>query len=169
LEYAGAVPVQSSLPDAYTSMKTGVYNGWIMFPDAWVSLKLYEPGPYYTEIGFGAITWHGLTINNNTWAKLPEDVQSIMMEVAKDFEEQTAIVNEANYDNNIEELKTLGTTVRTLPDDVRASWADSLKEWPQVKATELDGQGLPGSEVLKLTLEAAEKAGYTWPNRYEIK
>src|SRR5690606_24576915 len=33
LEFAGAVPVQSSLPDAYTSLKTGVYHGWIMFPD----------------------------------------------------------------------------------------------------------------------------------------
>jgi hypothetical protein len=36
-------------------------------------------------------------------------------------------------------------------------------------ADELDGQGLPASEVLKLTLEAAEKHGYTWPVRYDIK
>lgn len=40
LEYAGAVPVQSSLPEAYTSMQTGVYNGWIMFPSGWVNFKL---------------------------------------------------------------------------------------------------------------------------------
>ncbi len=32
LEFAGAIPVQSSLPEAYTGMQTGVYNGWIMFP-----------------------------------------------------------------------------------------------------------------------------------------
>ena len=65
LEYAGAVPVQSSLPEAYTSMQTGVYNGWIMFPSGYVNFKLHEVGKYYTEIGFGAITWHGLTVNRN--------------------------------------------------------------------------------------------------------
>ena len=169
LEYAGATPVQSALPDAYTSMKTGVYNGWIMFPSAWVSLKLYEPGPYYTKIGFGSITWHGLTININTWNRLPKEVQDIMLEVAKDVEQQTGIVNEAKYDKDIEKLVELGTKVRELPASVRADWAASLKDWPQLKATELDSQGLPASQVLKLTLETAEKLGYQWPSRYEIK
>lgn len=42
-------------------MQTGVYNGWIMFPSAWVQFKLYEIGKFYTETGFGAIPWHGLT------------------------------------------------------------------------------------------------------------
>ena len=32
LEFAGITGVQSSLPEAYTAMQTGVYNGWIMFP-----------------------------------------------------------------------------------------------------------------------------------------
>ena len=169
LEYAGATPVQSALPDAYTSMKTGVYNGWIMFPSAWVGLKLYEPGPYYTKIGFGSITWHGLTINMDTWKRLPKDVQDIMLEVAADFEEQTGSVNEAKYDKDIEKLIELGTKVRELPATVRAEWANSLTEWPQVKADELDAQGLPASQVLKLALETAEKLGYEWPNRYQIK
>ena len=44
-------------------MQTHIYEGWIMFPSAWVNLKLYEPGPFYTLIGFGSITWHGLTAN----------------------------------------------------------------------------------------------------------
>ncbi len=83
LEYAGAVPVQSSLPDAYTSLQTGVYNGWIMFPSGVVNFKLYEVSKYYTEIGFGAITWHGLTINKAKFARLPKDVQDIILEVAQ--------------------------------------------------------------------------------------
>ena len=45
LKYAGATPVQGSLPEAYTGMQTHVYEGWVMFPSAWVNLKLYEPGP----------------------------------------------------------------------------------------------------------------------------
>ncbi|PCJ91220.1 MAG: hypothetical protein COA52_09250, partial [Hyphomicrobiales bacterium] len=34
LEYAGAVPVQSTLPEGYLSLSTGVYDGWLMFPSA---------------------------------------------------------------------------------------------------------------------------------------
>ena len=78
-------------------MQTGVYNGWIMFPSGWVNFKLYEVGKYYTEIGFGAITWHGLTINTARWARLPKEVQDIMLEVAREYEAKTGTVNEENY------------------------------------------------------------------------
>src|SRR5688572_1737215 len=169
LEYAGAVPVQSSLPDAYTSMQTGVYAGWIMFPSGYVNFKLYEVGKYYTEIGFGAITWHGLTINKNRWARLPKDVQQILMEVGREYEKRTGTVNEENYPKQLEQLKSVGATVRELPEAVRIEWANSLKCWPQEKAAELDKAGLPGSQVLKLALEESEKLGHKWPVRYQVK
>lgn len=169
LEYAGAVPVQSSLPEAYTSMQTGVYNGWIMFPSAWVNFKLHEVGKYYTEVGFGAITWHGLTINKARFARLPKDVQTIIVEVAKEFEARTGTVNEENYPKQLEQLKSVGTIVKKVPDSVKLDWANSLKGWPQERATELDKQGLPASQVLKLALEEAEKLGHKWPVRYAVK
>jgi len=169
LEYAGAVPVQSSLPDAYTSMKTGVYDGWIMFPSGYVNFKLYEVGKYYTEIGFGAITWHGLTVNKARWARLPKDVQRIMLEVGREYETLTGTVNEENYPKQLEQLKQVGATVRQLPDSVRADWAQSLKGWPQEKAKELDKAGLPASQVLKIALREAEKLGHQWPVRYQVK
>ncbi|HEX6266726.1 MAG TPA: C4-dicarboxylate TRAP transporter substrate-binding protein [Burkholderiales bacterium] len=169
LEYAGAVPVQSSLPDAYTSMKTGVYDGWIMFPSGYVNFKLYEVGRYYTEIGFGAITWHGLTINKNRFNRLPKDVQQILREVGREYEKRTGTVNEENYPKQLEQLKSVGATVRQLPDAVRADWAQSLKGWPQEKASELDKAGMPASQVLKLALQEAEKLGHKWPVRYQVK
>jgi TRAP-type C4-dicarboxylate transport system substrate-binding protein len=169
LEYAGAVPVQSSLPDAYTSMKTGVYDGWIMFPSGYVNFKLYEVGRYYTEIGFGAITWHGLTINKNRFNRLPKEVQQILREVGREYEKRTGTVNEENYPKQLEQLKSVGATVRQLPDGVRSDWAQSLKGWPQEKAAELDKAGMPASQVLKLALQEAEKLGHKWPVRYEVK
>jgi TRAP-type C4-dicarboxylate transport system substrate-binding protein len=169
LEYAGAVPVQSSLPESYTSMQTGVYNGWIMFPSGWVNFKLYEVGKYYTEIGFGAITWHGLTVNSARFAKLPKEVQDILAEVGREYEARTGTVNEENYPKQLAQLKSLGAVVKQLPDSVRVEWANSLKDWPQEKATELDKAGMPASQVLKLALEEAEKLGHKWPVRYQIK
>jgi TRAP-type C4-dicarboxylate transport system substrate-binding protein len=169
LEYAGATPVQSSLPEAYTAMQTGVYQGWIMFPSGWVNFKLYEVGKFYTEIGFGAITWHGLTINKNRFAKLPKDVQDIILEVGREYEARTGTVNEENYPKQLEQLRGFGTTIKKVPDSVRGDWAQTLKSWPQEKATELDGKGLPASQVLKLALEEAEKQGHKWPVRYQVK
>ncbi|MEY3912267.1 MAG: hypothetical protein EB096_05175 [Betaproteobacteria bacterium] len=169
LEYAGAVPVQSSLPEAYTSMQTGVYNGWIMFPSGWVNFKLGEVAKHYTETGFGAITWHGLTMNKARFAKLPKEVQAIILEVAKEFEAKTGTVNDENYPKQLTTLKSAGVTVKSVPNSVRIEWANSLKSWPQTMATELDQKGLPGTQVLKMTLEEAEKMGHKWPVRYEIK
>jgi TRAP-type C4-dicarboxylate transport system substrate-binding protein len=169
LEYAGAVPVQGSLPEAYTGMQTGVYNGWIMFPSGYVNFKLFEVGKYYTEIGFGAITWHGLTINKARWAKLPKEVQDIMLQVGREYEARTGTVNKENYPKQIAQLKSNGAIVKSVPDSVRVEWASSLKGWPQEKATELDKAGLPGTQVLKLALEEAEKLGHKWPVRYQIK
>ena len=169
LEYAGATPVQSSLPEAYTSMQTGVYNGWIMFPSGYVNFKRYEVGKYYTEIGFGAITWHALTMNKARFAKLPKEVQDIIIQVGREYEVLTGTVNEENYPKQMEQLRKAGAIVKQLPDSVRVEWANSLKGWPQEKATELDKAGLPASQVLKLALEEAEKLGHKWPVRYQVK
>jgi C4-dicarboxylate-binding protein DctP len=168
LEYAGVSPVQSSLATAYTEMKTHVYEGWIMFPSAWVNLKLYEPGPFYTLIGFGSMTWHGLTINKDTFEALPDDVKPILLEVAADFSAQTGSVNASEYDRLVKELEGL-ITVNKISPDVRKAWAESLAEWPQKTASELDAQGLPASQVLNLVLDRAEANGYEWPVRYAIK
>ncbi|MNC92832.1 hypothetical protein D3C83_93380 [compost metagenome] len=78
-------------------------------------------------------------------------------------------MNQAAYPKQLEQLKSLCTSVKQLPDSVRVDWANSLKGWPQEKATELDKQGLPATRVLKLALEEAEKLGHKWPVRYQIK
>ncbi len=169
LEYAGAVPVQSSLPEAYTSMQTGVYFGWIMFPSGWVNFKLNEVAKNYTEVGFGSISWHGMTINKSKFSRLPKEVQDIIVEVGKEYEAKTGTVNEENYPKQLAQLKSLGVNVKSVPDSVRVEWATSLKDWPQAQATDLDKQGLPASLVLKTTLEEAEKLGHKWPVRYSIK
>jgi C4-dicarboxylate-binding protein DctP len=169
LEYAGVVPVQSSLVDAYTSLQTGVYNGWIMFPSGIVNFKLFEVADFHAEIGFGSITWHGLTINSARFNSLPPEVQNILVEVGSEFERMTGTVNEENYPKQLAQLGELGTTMVQVPAEVRADWAQSLANWPQEIAKELDAAGMPGSEVLKLTLAEAEKLGYEWPLRYEIE
>ena len=168
LRYAGVTPVQGALPEAYTGLRTHVYEGWIVFPSAYVQLKLYEPSPFYTLIGFGSMTWHGLTINLDTWNRLPADFQEILLEVAADYEELTGSNNLERYDDDVATLREL-ITVKELGEDVRREWANSLADWPREMAAELDAQGLPETQVLETVLSSAERHGYTWPVRYELE
>jgi TRAP-type C4-dicarboxylate transport system substrate-binding protein len=104
----------------------------------------------------------------DTWNKLPKEVQSIVLDTAKDFEEQVGKVNRARYEKDITTLRGL-IKVNSVDDAVRADWAKQVKDWPQTIAAELDGKGLPASQVLKLTLDAAEKGGHKWPYRYQVR
>ena len=60
-------------------------------------------------------------------------------------------------------------TVTDLPADVRLGWAKGLAHWPQKHADELEAKGFPAKKILNSYLAAAEKQGYVWPVRYEVK
>jgi C4-dicarboxylate-binding protein DctP len=169
LEFAGAVPVQSTLPDGYLALQTGVYNGWLMFPSAYLGFKFYEPSPYYTLVGFGAMGVNALTANNNTMKRLPEDVQKIIREVGRAYEAQAGASLNAAQKRGLDGLTAAGATVTELPAEVRAQWAESLVEFPQIQATDADGRGMPGSEVMTKFINAVSASGYEWPVSYSIK
>ncbi|MEM0906892.1 MAG: C4-dicarboxylate TRAP transporter substrate-binding protein [Pseudomonadota bacterium] len=169
LEFAGAVPVQSTLPDGYLSLQTGVYNGWLMFPSAYLGFKFYEPAPHYTLIGFGAMGVNALTMNKRKFDSLPEDVQQIILEVGRAYEDQAGAALNARQQTGLDGLKEVGAEIKVLPDEVRAGWASSLAAFPDQQAKEADSRGMPGTEVIKAYLEAVAQSGYAWPHNYTIE
>lgn len=169
LEFAGAIPVQSTLPDGYLSLQTGVYSGWLMFPSAYLGFKFHEPSPNYTLVGFGAMPVNALTMNSNSMARLPEDVQQIIREVGQAYEDQSGSSLNAAQQRGLDGLAAAGTNVQTLSDEVRADWANSLTSFPQQQATEADGRGMPGSEVMNAYLAAVPTTGHDWPVEYVVE
>ena len=169
LEFAGAIPVQSTLPDGYLSLQTGVYNGWLMFPSAYLGFKFHEPSPNYTLVGFGAMPVNALTVNVNTMARLPEDVQQIIREVGQAYEDQSGASLNAAQQRGLDGLVAAGTNVKTLPEEVRAEWASSLTSFPQQQATDANERGMPGSEVMNAYIAAVTAAGYDWPIEYTVE
>lgn len=169
LKFAGAVPVQSTLPDGYMSLQTGVYAGWLMFPSAYLGFKFYEPAPYYTQIGFGAMAVNALTINKRTLAKLPEDVRKIILEVGRGYEEASGPALNKRQEFGLNGLKEKGAKLQTLPDEARAGWAKSLAGFAEQQAKEADSRGMPGSAVMKSYIDNVSKSGYEWLVKYEIK
>jgi len=168
LEYAGAIPVQSTLPDGYMSLQTGVYNGWLMFPSAYLGFKFHEPAPNYTLIGFGAMGVNALTMNSRSLKKLPDDVQKIIREVGAAYEAQAGASLNAAQARGLKGLKEVGASVKSLDESARAGWAKSLNDFPVKQAKEADSRGLPGSQVMKAYISAVSATGYDWPHEYPV-
>ncbi|HAY47260.1 MAG TPA: hypothetical protein DCY55_13405 [Gammaproteobacteria bacterium] len=169
LEYAGVIPVQSSLPDGYLAMQTGVYDGWLMFPSAYYSYKFHEPAPYYTLIGFGAIGGAVvLTMNNDSLQNLPAEVRAIVMEVSQEYEVVAAEALETAQTIGLESLENSNATISVLPEEVRQSWGNSLAEFPNEMAQEANGRDMPGSEIMRAYIEEVQAVGYEWPVDYAI-
>ncbi len=169
LEFAGAVPVQSTLPDGYLSLQTGVYHGWLMFPSAYLGFKFYEPSPHYTLIGFGAMGVNALTMNKRSFDRLPEDMQKIMMEVGQAYEDQAGASLNGRQESGLKGLAEVGAEIKELSLEARAGWAESLSSFPNQQAKEADGRGMPGTEVLNTYLKAVADTGYTMPVDYMIE
>ena len=169
LKYVGAVPVQSTLPEGYLSLSTGVYDGWLMFPSAYYGFKFYEPAPVYTKIGFGPMAVIGLTIGNRTFDRLPEDVQKIVLEVGLEYERQSGIANNARQEIGITKLAEAGATIQSVSEETRTAWALSLAGFPSEQAKDADSRGLPGTEVMKAYIEEVDAAGVTWSYHYEVE
>ena len=169
LEYAGVIPVQSTLPDGYLSLETGVYDGWLMFPSAYYSFKFHEPAPFYTQIGFGAMGGAVIvTVNDKRFNKLPPEIQKIIKEVALEYETVAAKNLDNRQAKGLENLNNSGATVRVLSEDVRLTWARSLSGFPNDMAQEANSRDLPGTEILQSYIELIEQDGYDWPVKYKI-
>lgn len=168
LKAVGAVPVQSNLNEAYTSFQTGVYEGWIMFPDAVVSFKLHEVAKNYTFTDFGAIPNVLITINKNTWAKLPKAVQDIMLEVGKEY---TEVESKAAADKGLRSIATMkegAANVRSLSDVEKAKWANTLSDIPTERTAEIKKAGQP-SEAVAAYIKELKAAGVKLPRDWVVK
>lgn len=169
LSYVGAIPVQSSLPDGYMAMQTGVYSGWLMFPSAYFAYKFHEPAPYYTLIDFGAMGGAVvITANARTMRRLPPEVARIIREVAREYERVAARALYERQVKGLELLKKAGAHVRSLPEAVRARWAEALRDFPERMAEDANSRGMPGSEVIADYIAVARAHGHHWPVDYVI-
>ena len=168
LRAVGAVPVQSNLNEAYTSFQTGVYEGWVMFPDATVGFKLHEVAKNYTFTDFGAIPNVIIAINKDTWRKLPKEVQEIMLEVGKEFTVVQPAMSAEKGQRSIDTMKAAGVTVRSLSDAEKVKWANALTDIPNERTAEIDKAGQPGKAV-GAYIKALKEAGVKMPRDWTIK
>ena len=170
VERFGAIPVTTTLPTAYNALATGVASGFIMFPGVYYGFKFHEPAPYFKVTNLGAIAQTILTMNLETRKKLPADVLKIIDEAAMSYEKAATIDAYESEGIGLTKLKAAGAFVSTLPVEQQAKWAESLKDWPNERAHDLNKEfKIDGPAIMEKYMKYMEEAGHEWPYRYQFK
>ncbi|MCC6949237.1 MAG: C4-dicarboxylate TRAP transporter substrate-binding protein [Bradyrhizobiaceae bacterium] len=159
LDPVGAVGVRGSLADYYNNIKTGVTEGCVMWVEGAASFKLQEVAPYYIKVGFGTAVNKSLTVNANTWAKLPPEVQTVLKEVAIAYRDRLGKLASELGASSLKAYTAGGGKVVEVSDAERREWAKKLpslgKEW----AANADKAGLPGTAFLSAFMNEIRAAG----------
>lgn len=162
----GATSVQCTYPEVYTSMDTGVINGFAMPANVVAGFKIFEVGKYFTEVDFGATMAGILTINLKTWKKLPKEIQDIMIEVGSEYSwdiyKRGQVIEKGAYNT----MKSKGVKIYKLPEPERARWAKRLNDARVAAKTIADAKknGYPADEIAKFYVKTmVEDEGYKFP------
>jgi TRAP-type C4-dicarboxylate transport system substrate-binding protein len=173
LSALGATSVQMSYPDVYTSMDTGVLNGYAMPVNIVVGYKIYDVGKYLTKVDLAGTTANNglLTANLTSWKKIPKEVRDILEEVSTEYTYDMAKRAEAAELNGVAILKNANVATYTLPKEEKARWAKALDD-ARVTAKVVaacKAHGFPAEEIATFYIKALEEEGYKFPYPVTIK
>ncbi|GKX34633.1 MAG: C4-dicarboxylate ABC transporter [Rhizobiaceae bacterium MnEN-MB40S] len=156
---SGATPVAGALTTYYNSISTGLIDGAIVFESAIAPYKFYEVAPYVTKIGFGAKYSSALTINLDVWNSLPDDVKSVITDVAAEYRDKTAEAYYTAGSTSLDKASAEGAKISSLSPEMRTAYADNMPNIARNWAEKLDSQGQPGSKTLETFMQLSNEAG----------
>lgn len=161
LKGTGAVGVSGNLTTYYNELKTGVYDGVIVFASAALPGKLHEVAPHITKVGFGAQYAGGFAANKDWFDGLPVEVQNALKSAA----EADRVAYHKDLDASVSKflsiMQSQGATVKEVDAAFRKQWADGMDNVAKVWASKLDSEGKPGTAVLKTYMDTMRAAGAT--------
>jgi len=161
LKGTGAVGVSGNLTTYYNEIKTGVYDGVIVFASAALPGKLHEVAPYITKVGFGAQYAGGFAANKDRFDGLPPEVQTALKEAA--IADRIAYHRDldASVAKFLEIMQSQGATVTEVDQAFRDQWAAGMDNVAMLWAQKLDSAGMDGSGVLSTYMDTMRAAGAT--------
>ncbi|MEM1266924.1 MAG: C4-dicarboxylate TRAP transporter substrate-binding protein [Pseudomonadota bacterium] len=161
LSGTGAVGVSGNLTTYYNELKTGVFDGVIVFASAALPGKLFEVAPYITRAGLGAQYAGSLCANADWFNGLPEEVQTALIEAGNATQEWYVSELEEAVANAFAVMAENGATITDATPEMRSAWASGMENAAKAWAEGLDAQGLPGSTVLANYMDEMRAAGAT--------
>lgn len=162
----GAVPVNLGIGEHYQAMQTGLAEGSLFFISGMEAFRLKEVATTFTRTGFGSLSTFVAFMNEDTRAKLPEDVVAIIDEVATEAAIIVAEKSKARDAALAEQLASEGVIVRDLPAEERAKWAAAASAIPEEAIAGLEGRDFDTGALLKTYIRILGEEGYSFPVSY---
>lgn len=161
LEGTGAVGVSGNLTTYYNEIKTGVYDGVIVFATAALPGKLHEVAPYITKVGFGAQYAGAIAANKDWYDSQPEAVQKALKSAADTYKAAYLADLDKAVTAGFKAMAEQGATISEVDDEFRQKWAAGMDNVAKKWAAQVDSEGKAGTEILKAYLDAIREAGGT--------
>jgi TRAP-type C4-dicarboxylate transport system substrate-binding protein len=156
----GAAGVRGGLTDFYNMMQTGLVDSSMLWPEAAATFKISEVAPYMLRADLGAVNSKTVTVNQDYWDALPEEVQGVLQDVAIEYRDHLAGIAMDRAVAAEEAYTAAGGTIIDVPEADRAAWAAAMPNIAQEWAATLNDNGEAGTEILGAYLAKLEAAGF---------
>lgn len=153
LKNVGATPVTMHWgPEVPAALKAGTLDGLMVNVDSGYMLKVHDVAP---NVLVSKDLWLGhlylLTMQRSVWDSLDQQDRDAIVRAAEKCYEQLGSVMDASLQEQIEDLKTAGATVRVLTAEEAERFADATK-FAAVQTAWADAQGQEGNGNASPTL-----------------
>ena len=121
----GASPTDVSVEETLPALERGVVQG-LMFPGVpFTAMKYHEYTKYVIFPGLGEVIITGM-VNQNSWSKLPKNVQDAVEKAARDTETELRPGYIKLYEEEVQKMLASGMEKVTLSDADSAKYLDLL-------------------------------------------
>jgi TRAP-type C4-dicarboxylate transport system substrate-binding protein len=156
LKGTGAIGINGGLPVYYNNMKTGVADGAIIITTGMLPFKLHEAAPYITKIDLGGPMSGALTMNKDTWKKLPTHMKLLFRDLGREYAQQQTNIIEGKVSLFMKIMAKQGAKITTLPASERQKWVNSM---PDLAGDWVKANGAAGKQVLSAFMNGIRKRG----------
>jgi TRAP-type C4-dicarboxylate transport system substrate-binding protein len=153
LRDTGAVVVTSSMLDSYTSIRNGVYEGYPISVGLAFPYRTYQAAKYRTAVNFGTTATSAISVNQDTWKKLPGFAQAIFRDAAFKWAKGIEKIDAERDAMFTKKMAGSGVKVIPLSPKERRKWAMTMPNIAQEWADAQEKKGLPGKLVLKTFMD----------------
>jgi len=155
-----AAGVRGGLTDFYNMMQTGLADAGMLWPEAVATFKISEVAPYMLRADLGAVNSKTVTVNQDYWDNLPDEVKEVLQAVSIDYRDHLAGIAMDRAAAAEEAYVAAGGTIVEVSAEDRAAWANAMPNIAQEWAATLNDNGEPGTEMLEAYLGKLEAAGF---------
>lgn len=156
----GAAGVRGGLTDFYNMLQTGLVDCAMLWPEAAATFSISEVAPYMLRTDFGAVNSKTVTVNNDYWAGLPDEVKGVLQAVAIDYRDYVANIAMDEAEASEAAYVASGGSIIEMSDEQRSAWASLMPNIAQEWAASLNDSGEDGTGMLAAYLGKLEAAGF---------